>query len=194
MNIRRSRLFKLMLSGVVALWALLGAGSAMAYVGSWVHAAIEGQSFNVNPGDFVRYGRTDTFGCADTTCPGLWSYKGFASAGTALCTNSYWGGDPYFGVKKMCEKLVTLPVGTDTNVRYLATENNTTSLQSIVNSQGWGSQCANAAPCIFYVGLNSNGSGSLAMRPLTSSLVCTNAAMGTDPTPNSLKYCFVARP
>lgn len=197
MNIRQSRLLKLVISGVLALSALWGTGSALAYAGTWTPAAIEGGWFSVNPGDFVRYGRTDVDGCQKgdiSGCPGLWSYKGFASAGYVQCSNQTWGGDPYPNKPKNCEKLADNPLSSGSGLNFVVVESNA-NLKNIIDANAnWGSTCANGASCIYYIGFSSNGAAAMISTSLTPTRVCTNASMGTDPSPGVQKNCFVAKP
>ncbi|QRR35464.1 hypothetical protein JNX00_06250 [Hydrogenophaga sp. YM1] len=196
MNIRQSRLFKLLFGSVLALVALLGAGSAMAYSGNWSSVAIEGQSFSVKAGDFIRFGVTDIPDCADSGCQGRWSFKGFTSDGTAYCTNQYWGGDPYPGRAKNCEKLTQLTVyGTPSypvSYKYVATEGSSTLLYTTVTNNNANCSMNVVTPCseVWYMGWSSNSVVQFTVKAINNSMTCNNASFGTDPSPGVLKYCF----
>lgn len=199
MNIRQSRLLKLVLSGVLALSALLGTGSALAYSGSWTSVAIEGQPFSYQDGDFVRYGRTDSAGCPNSGCPGLWSYKGFTGSGTATCSNQYWGGDPYPNQPKNCEKLTYLgglgapSVGIP--LKFVAVEGNPNPLAGMVTNSNSGCQTATVGSCdrAQYIGWTSNGSAYNKSAILNNTMTCNSASFGGDPINGALKYCFFPR-
>lgn len=195
MNIRQSRLIKLILSGVLALSALLGAGSAMAgYSGTWQSVAIENQSFNYAPGDFVRFGVTDIPNCGNSSCLGRWSYKGFTGYGTATCSNNYWQGDPYPNHVKNCEKLVSLPgAGHGAPVSYLkyvAVEGGT-----VYGNNSGCSQGASECNLLFYIAWESFGTAydaAIFVSGPAAITACNNATFG-DPRPGVQKHCFFSK-
>lgn len=59
--------------------------------GSWSFIASEGSTFSLSTQRTVRYGAS-----------GRWTQK-TVPAGTAHCTNWYFGRDPFYGTKKRCE-------------------------------------------------------------------------------------------
>lgn len=59
--------------------------------GSWSFIASEGSKFTLSTQRTVRYGQN-----------GKWTQK-TVPAGTAYCTNWYFGRDPIYGTKKRCE-------------------------------------------------------------------------------------------
>lgn len=201
MNIRQSRFLRLALSGVLALSALLGASSAMAkFNGTWTPVALENQAFHVNPGDFVRYGRTDVADCADNNCLGLWAYRGFTVEGSWTCSNGAWGGDPYPGQPKNCERLTSYPVyingwgSASYPVKYVAREGSSTNIYSAVG-QNAGCSSAGTLPCnfVYYIAFPSNGDAVFRSQPINSGTTCTNTSMGGDPMYGVEKNCFVVK-
>lgn len=197
MNIRQSRLLKLVLNGVLALSALFGASSAMAYTGIWTSAAIEGGSFVAQPGDFIRYGVTDIPDCSTQACPGNWSFKGFTTATTVYCNNTWWGGDPYPNRAKNCERLSLFGVfghtGISYELKYVAPEGGT-NLSSTVsnNNSGCAAFASAGVPCdtAYFIGWTSNSSAFLKTASLNSSMTCSIASFGGDPVWGTAKYCF----
>ncbi|MGX5651437.1 hypothetical protein ACWKW4_14380 [Hydrogenophaga borbori] len=199
MNIRQSRLLKLVLSGVLALSALLGTGSALAYTGLWQSVAIEGQPFPVQKGDFIRYGVTDSPGCSTNACLGLWAYKGVYADGTMYCTNQEWGGDPYPNRAKNCERLVNFGGAANSPpvaLRFVAVESSS-NVSAAISQRGWTTstcQMSSIVPCdwVYYIGFQSNGGTGYNFTTLNSSQTCSNASYG-DPDWGVQKYCFIPK-
>lgn len=199
MNIRQSRLLKLVLSGVLGLSALLGAGSAMAFAGVWQSVAIEGQSFSVQKGDFIRYGVTDIPDCSTNACTGSWAYKGAYADGTMYCNNQEWGGDPYPNRAKNCERMLNFggtAYGTAVALRFVVDESSS-NVSAAISQRGWTtSTCQSSAsvPCdrVHYVGFHSDGSAGYNFTTLNGSQTCSNASYG-DPDWGVQKYCFIPK-
>jgi len=196
MDICQSRVLKLIFSCFLTLSALWGAGSAMAYSGSWASVAIEGGSFSYSPGDFIRYGVTDIPDCGDSSCGGKWTFKAFTTSGSSDCNNTAFGGDPYPNHAKNCEKLTWLSgfghgsVGAPFKV--VAVENSSTLLKDTVVNSNSGCSTAGYLACntVFYMGWSDRGimTGDT-YQTLNNTQKCNNSTFG-DPAGGYLKWCF----
>ncbi|HEX5683256.1 MAG TPA: hypothetical protein VFY73_04395 [Ideonella sp.] len=128
--------------------------SAPAWSATWTKVADENGSFTVSGTQNVRYGSG-------------YNWVSKVVTGTAVCSNSYFGSDPFWGVRKQCQ------VASATVWTKIADERTNFTVAGTQN--------------IRY------GRGSAwVTRSVTGSGQCTNDFFGSDPLPGTKKECRVS--
>ncbi|MEK8033471.1 polysaccharide lyase family 1 protein [Ideonella sp. DXS29W] len=145
---RRVTLLGPLLAGAVAFIGGPAAGA------TWTKVADENKSFTVQGTQNVRYGTGNN-----------WVTK--VVTGSATCSNSYFGADPYSGVRKQCQ----VPVA---------------SVWTKIASEGAGFSVAGTQNIRY-------GSGNAwVTKSVTAAGQCTNTYFGSDPAPGTKKECRVS--
>jgi len=132
---------------------------------TWTACASEGSTCSVSGTVEVRYGSGSTFVTKTVT-------------GAIACTNAAFGTDPTPNVLKSCSY---------TAVTASPTPAPTTTWTACANEGG---TCSVSGTLQVRYGSGST----FVTRTVTGSIACTNAAFGSDPTPNVLKSCSYAAP
>lgn len=106
---------------------------AIAQTTTWTRIASEGQSFTVNGSQTVRYGAGSS-----------WLTRSVTNSGQ--CTNSFFGGDPAYGVVKQCE-VAASTTAAPTTARICTPPISLASTSSVAPSVGTGTpqSCTEAA-------------------------------------------------
>lgn len=133
---------------------------------AWTSVANEGEQFSVSPDKLVIYGAPAHAGT--TMGPGvLMGATARRGAGMGMCTNDYFGLDPFVGRLKNCY--------VDDKWKVIASEGEAfSSAGQAVRYGTWTNGLSS------HVGMVVNGRG-----------MCSNAFFGSDPAQGRVKYCEV---
>jgi pectate lyase len=139
--------------GRLLAWSMVLAGGP-AVSATWTKVADESAAFTVQGTQNVRFGSGNS-----------WVTKVVTGRGT--CSNSYFGADPYFGVRKQCQ----VPVA---------------SVWTKIASEGANFSVAGMQNIRYGIG------SAWVTKPVTASGQCTNTYFGSDPAPGTKKECRVS--
>lgn len=153
------------IAAVVAAFALAPTQARAQTPTSWVNAASENQSFTVNEPTLVRYGARNN-----------WVQR--TVNGSVKCTNSFFGRDPLYGVRKTCQ----IPSKTDT-ARAQATVDQSKWVKAVNEHESF--RVLALTEVRYGVGNN------WIQRNLNGAISCTNSFFGRDPAPGVFKSCEI---